>query len=253
MLILSMLALGAVIGFVGAGGAGVTITLLTVGFGVPIHTALAVALAAMVFTTLSGAISHFRQHEVIVRTGAIVGGSGMLGAIIGANVSNIMPSADLSLMTSLMILSSAVILYIKIYHAAWLSAHFPVRKTLLTGRRLWLYGIPIGIAAGFLSGAFGIGAAAYIQLALMVVFGVPLLQSIGTCMMIILPISASGGLGYLFNGRLDMMIFLQTLIGLTVGAWFGAKGSHLAPLPVLKFAIVALPTIGGIIMLLFHS
>ena len=47
---------------------------------------------------------------------------------------------------------------------------------------------------GFLSGAFGIGAAAYIQLALMVVFGVPLLQTIGTCMMVILPISAAGGL-----------------------------------------------------------
>ena len=43
MIFLSMLALGALIGFVGAGGAGVTITLLNVGFGVPIHEALAVA------------------------------------------------------------------------------------------------------------------------------------------------------------------------------------------------------------------
>ena len=73
MLFFSMLLLGAVIGFVGAGGAGVTITLLTVGFHVPIHTALAVALASMVFTMLSGTISHFRQKEVIVKTGAIIG------------------------------------------------------------------------------------------------------------------------------------------------------------------------------------
>ena len=252
MLLLSMLALGAFIGFVGAGGAGVVITLLTVGFGVPIHTALAVALASMVFTTLSGAVSHFRQHEVIVKTGAILGLGGAIGSIIGANVSNIMPAKILSLMTALMILSSAVILYIKIYHGEWLAAHFPVRRTLLTGRKLWLSGIPIGMANGFLAGAFGIGAAAYIQLALMVVFGVPLLQTIGTCMMIILPISASGGLGYLFNGRLDMAIFVQTLLGLMIGAWFGAKGTHLAPLPVLKAAIVALPTIGGIIMFMFH-
>lgn len=43
MLFLSMLVLGLLIGFVGAGGAGLTITLLTVGFDVPIHTALAVA------------------------------------------------------------------------------------------------------------------------------------------------------------------------------------------------------------------
>lgn len=195
-----MILLGAVIGFVGAGGAGVTITLLTVGFGVPIHTALAVALASMTFTMLSGAL----------------------------------------------------ILYVKLYHADWLNHHLHVRKTILTGRKLYIYGIPTGIVSGFLSGAFGIGAAAYIQIALMVIFGVPLLQSIGTCMMIILPISASGGLGYLASGHLDMWIFLQTLAGLTVGAWMGAKMTHLAPLPLLKASIVALPTIGGGIMVLFH-
>lgn len=71
-------------------------------------------------------------------------------------------------------------------------------------------------------------------------------------MMIILPISASGGLGYLASGHLDMWILLQTLAGLTVGAWMGAKMTHLAPLPLLKASIVALPTIGGGIMLLFH-
>lgn len=40
MIFLSMLLLGTLIGFVGAGGAGVTITLLTVGFNIPIHIAL---------------------------------------------------------------------------------------------------------------------------------------------------------------------------------------------------------------------
>ena len=252
MLFLSMLLLGAIIGFVGAGGAGVTIALLVVGFGVPIHTALAVALAAMVFTMISGTISHFREHEIIGKTGAIIGVSGIFGAFFGANVSNIMPSGDLSFATAFMLLSSAAILYVKIYHPKWLAAPLPVRETLLTGGKLYVYGIPIGIASGFLSGAFGIGAAAYIQLALMVVFGLPLVYAVGTTMMIILPISASGGLGYLVNGRLDMPIFLQTLFGLMIGAWFGAKATHLAPMPLLKFAIVALPAIGGITMMYFH-
>jgi len=252
MLFFSMLLLGVVIGFVGAGGAGVTITLLTVGFHVPIHTALAVALASMVFTMLSGTISHFRQKEVLVKTGAIIGLGGISGAFTGANVSNLMPADFLSTITGLMLFSSAIILYIKLYHDKWLAAHTPMRKELLAGRKLWIYGLITGAITGFLSGAFGIGAAAYIQLALMVIFGVPLLQTIGTCMMIILPISAAGGLGYLFNDRLDFMIFIQTLAGLMLGAWFGAKGTHLAPLPLLKAAIVALPTIGGITMILFH-
>ena len=250
MIFASMLILGALIGFVGAGGAGVTITLLVVGFGVPIHTALAVALASMVFTMLSGALSHFRQHEVIPKVGAIIGSGGIVGALLGAATSNILPAADLSFMTALMILSSAVILYIKLYHAEWLAAHFPVRETLLTGRKLWIYGILTGLICGFLSGAFGIGAAAYIQLAPMVVLGAPRSQAIGTCMMLSLPVSAAGGLGYLVSGHLDLSIFLQTLSGLMIGAWVGAKGTHLAPMPVLKFCIVAMPTIGGAIMMI---
>ena len=67
MIFVAMILLGSVIGFVGAGGAGVTITLLTVGFGVPVHTALAVALAAMTFTMISGTVSHYREHEVDVK------------------------------------------------------------------------------------------------------------------------------------------------------------------------------------------
>ena len=252
MLFFSMLLLGAMIGFVGAGGAGVTITLLTVGFGVPIHTALAVALSAMVFTMISGTISHLREHEVVIKTGVIIGAGGMAGAFIGANTSNLMPSKILSFMTAAMICLSAIILYIKLYQSEWLSRHTHIREEILTGRKLWIYGISAGIINGFLSGAFGIGAAAFIQISLLVVFGVPLLKSIGTCMMIILPISLAGGLGYLFNGRLDFPIFLQTLSGLMIGAWFGAKCTHLAPLPVLKVCIVAMPAIGGIIMMLFH-
>ena len=43
-----------------------------------------------------------------------------------------------------------------------------MHSELLTGHKLWIYGLITGIITGFLSGAFGIGAAAYIQLALMV-------------------------------------------------------------------------------------
>ena len=252
MIFLSMLFLGALIGFVGAGGAGVVITLLTVGFGVPIHTALGVALASMVFTMISGAVSHFREGEVVVKTGAVLGAGGVLGALLGAEVSNVMPSEELGFMTALMLLLSAFTLYMKVYRADFLDRFFHVRESMFAGKKLVVYGVLLGFINGFLSGAFGIGAAAFIQLTLLCVFGVPLLQSIGTCMMVILPISAAGGLGYMLNGRLDFNIFMQTLLGLMIGAFVGAKCTHLAPRPLLKAAIVAMPTVGGLIMLIFH-
>lgn len=184
MIFLSMLILGGFIGFVGAGGAGVTITLLTVVFDVPIHTALGIALASMVFTMISGVVSHLREHEVVVKTGIVIGLGGVIGAFIGAEFSDTIPENILSVCTAAMIILSAVILYIKVYQTEFMDRHIHIRYEQLTGRKFYIYGIITGIINGFLSGAFGIGAAAFIQITLLVVFGVPLLKSIGTCMLI---------------------------------------------------------------------
>lgn len=151
-----------------------------------------------------------------------------------------------------MIILSALILYIKVYHNDLLNKYLKVPTTSLAGKKFYIYGILVGCINGFLSGAFGIGAATFIQISLLIIFGVLLLKSIGTCMLIILPISASGGLGYLTSGNLDFTIFLQTVAGLMIGAFISSKFTHLAPKPILKFAIVAMPTIGGLILLLFH-
>lgn len=250
MIFLAMLLLGVMIGFVGAGGAGVTITLLVVGFHVPMHAALAVALAAMIFTTLSGAYSHFKEGEVVVKTGAVLGIGGMLGSFGGANVSMLLDDELVRYMTSYIMLLSAILLYLKVYRSEWLNSLFHFPDHLLDGRKLYAYGLLAGTVNGFISGAFGIGAAAFIQLTLLIIFGVPLIKAIGTCMMVILPISIAGGLGYLLHGQLDFSIFWQTLIGQFIGAYIGAKLTHLAPLPLLKFCIVAMSTTGGVVLLL---
>ena len=250
MIFLAMLLMGMIIGFVGAGGAGVTIALLVVGFDIPMHMALAVALTAMIFTTLSGAYSHFREGEVVVKTGLVLGLGGTFGAFAGANVSMSLPPETVRLLTSWIMLFSAVLLYLKVYQSQWLDSKFKFPDHLLTGPKLYIYGILAGTINGFISGAFGIGAAAFIQLTLLIIFGVPLLQAIGTCMMVILPISIAGGFGYLINGQLDFHLFIQTLGGQFIGAYLGAKLTHLAPRPILKFTIVAMSTLGGLILLL---
>lgn len=68
-------------------------------------------------------------------------------------------------------------------------------------------------------------------------------------MLVILPISVSGGLGYLVNGHLDFYIFLQTLGGLTIGAYLGAKLTRLASRNTLRYIVLSMPTIGGMMLL----
>lgn len=246
----AMILLGALLGFAGAGGAGLTITLLTVGFGVPIHTALGVALAAMSFTMLSGAISHFREGDVLLRLGLTTGVAGMVGAFLGARVSDALPGDILSKATAALMLASSVLLYFILFRKDMLDKFVAKHASKAQGLSFYLHALVIGVVTGFLSGAFGIGATAFIQISLMLFFGVSLYNAIGTTMLVILPISVSGGLGYLFNGHLDLYIFLQTLGGLTLGAYFGAKLTRLASRDVLRYIIMCMPTTGGILLLL---
>jgi len=252
MIFVGMLAMGMLLGFVGAGGSGMTIALLVAGYGVPMHEALAVAITAMIFTMISGTISHLREGEVEVRIGLVIGGAGMIGAFIGAQLANRLPTKELGFFTAMMMFLSAVIMYIRLYHREWLERHIRIRKNPPEGRELLTLGTVTGIAMGFMSGAFGIGATAFIQLALLILFGVPLLKSIGTCMLVILPISVAGSLGYIMNGRLEMGIFVQTFLGLVTGSFIGAKFTHLAPRSVLTAVITVTPFVGGLVIYLWR-
>jgi uncharacterized membrane protein YfcA len=64
-IVATMFAVGLLLGFVGAGGSGFIIAILTVGFGFSIHTSLGTALAAMVFSSMSGAFSHYREGNIV--------------------------------------------------------------------------------------------------------------------------------------------------------------------------------------------
>ena len=81
MIFAGMLAMGFLLGFCGAGGSGMTIALLVAGYGVPMHKALAVAITAMIFTMISGTVSHLREGEVEVKMGLVIGGAGLYAAV----------------------------------------------------------------------------------------------------------------------------------------------------------------------------
>src|SRR5690606_34597784 len=86
-----MFVVGVLIGFIGAGGAGVMVSILTLVFGLSIHTAVGTALGAMLFTTVSGSYSHFREGNVVIKPGVILGLGGMVGAVAGADLSQLIP------------------------------------------------------------------------------------------------------------------------------------------------------------------
>jgi len=248
LIVLVMFMLGLVLGFVGAGGAGVVIAILTVVFQIPIHTALGTSLSAMVFTTMSGAYSHFREGNVVMKNGLAVGVFGAIGAFIGAYIAAMMPEHLLKWMTACMLFLSAILLWLKVTFYSEEVLLPGGNKPMLVGLKFWLTACGLGIVTGVLSGTFGIGATPFIQIGLLVLFSMTIYQSAGTTMLVILPIALLGGLGYMIGGYLDITLLLKVTIGLMTGAYMGAKFTKRLPPAVLKTAMVLVPILGGLML-----
>lgn len=98
----------------------------------------------------------------------------------------------------------------------------------------------IGLAAGVLSGLFGIGGGIVIVPALLFFAKFQPQMATGTSLgALLLPVGALGAWQYWKAGNLDFRASLLIAAGLFFGAFFGARIAQALPAPVLKksFAI----------------
>ncbi|MCP3763374.1 sulfite exporter TauE/SafE family protein [Domibacillus sp. A3M-37] len=244
LIVLMMFLLGTLFGFIGAGGAGFVIAVLTVFFGVPIHMALGTSLAAMAFTSISGAYSHYHEGNTHVKIGLIVGGFAAAGSFGGAKLAAVIPEESLHWLTAGMLFLSAFLLFIKLLFLKDTSKPVDEKSHVI-----WIKGIFLGLLAGTLSGTFGIGSAPFIQIGLMILLHLTIRQSVGTTMLVIVPLAIGGGIGYFSEGFIDVFLLLKVLIGTACGAYIGAKFTNIVPKPVLKSAIILTPTAAAVLLL----
>jgi uncharacterized membrane protein YfcA len=83
--------IGLTVSIFGGGGGGFFVPVLILIFGVTPQVAVATSLAAVLPTTAVSAFSHYRQGNVDIRTGLILGIGGIIGTLIGATIANIIP------------------------------------------------------------------------------------------------------------------------------------------------------------------
>jgi hypothetical protein len=84
--------------------------------------------------------------------------------------------------------------------------------------------LAIGLAAGLLSGLFGIGGGILIVPALLLVGRMQPATATGTSLgALLLPVGALGAWQYYKNGHVDIRASLLIALGLLVGAFFGAR------------------------------
>lgn len=99
----------------------------------------------------------------------------------------------------------------------------------------------VGLAAGLLSGLFGIGGGILMVPALVLLANFQTKLAIGTSLgALVLPVGILGAYTYYQHGNLSIKTSLLLASGLILGAWVGARFAQMIPGPTLQrmFAVL---------------
>ncbi len=243
-----MFLVGILLGFIGAGGGGVLIGILSGVFGLEIDKAIGTALAAMCVVTIFGAVSHYREGHVAPRIGLIVGVTGIVGAALGAELGQMAPDRVLELGAGLTLWFLAFLVWLRTGMVARSTATETYREPLTRNEEA-LRGIVLGGTGGVAAGFLGVGMAPYLQLGFLTSLRLSLVQTIGTTMLTLVFISGSAATVLARHGDVSARHLVAAIIGLSAGSYIGAKFTSRAPYRVLRTTVVLVPIVAGALVL----
>jgi uncharacterized membrane protein YfcA len=218
--------IGIFVSALGGGGGGLYAPVLILLFGIPTQTAIATSLASVLPTTVAGAFSHYREGNVDVRTGLILGVGGIAGTLIGVYIANLIPPILLQRILGAFILIMLVPMLrsalkrrkkMKNGEIADISGY----STRLTGTKRIIASF-FGVAGGILAGVFGISGTPPVTAGLYSL-GLPAILVVGTTVFVLIFNSAAGIGGYFLSGRLDVPLVILLGGGAVIGAFIGPK------------------------------
>lgn len=108
----------------------------------------------------------------------------------------------------------------------------------------WLRAAAIGVAAGLLSGLFGVGGGIIMVPLLVAWFALDQRRASATSLLAIVPIATASASGYALNGNIDLASGLLLLIGGVVGGQLGTRLLPRTPIATLQlwFGILSVAT-----------
>lgn len=220
----------------GLGGGAFVVPLLTIVLGVDIKYAIGASLISIIATSSGAAAAYVKKGFVNLRLAMLLGIPTTLGAIAGAFLAMIVPANLLSVIFgAVLIISAYLSIQIRdlppeqqkidpLAERLELSGSYPAIKGIVVYKvRNVPGGSLIMLIAGILSGLLGVGSGAIKVLALDQVMRVPFKVSTATSnLMIGVTAATSSGL-YFSRGYVDPGLSMPVMLGVLVGAFFGAK------------------------------
>ena len=203
---------GVLAGLFGVGGGVLMTPGIQVLLGAPPIVALATPLPAIFPTALAGALAYRRGAELDTRAAGWLVGPGLVGAALGAWLTDHVDTTPLLLATALLLGWQAVAI---------------IREARRRGRREGREATApilggIGAVAGFVSGLLGIGGGLVMVPLLVGWLGMPLKRALGTSLLVIVALVVPGTIVHAALGHIDWAICLALMVGGVPGARLGA-------------------------------
>ncbi len=214
---------GAVVGLFlavfGGGGSVLAAPLLLYVVGVrDPHEAIGTSAAGVAANALAGLAGHARAGRVKWRCAAVFAGAGLAGSLIGSSIAKQVDGQRLLLFFAMAMAAIAI------------SMLRPQRSAgnpeVRLDRRLLLRLAPMGLAAGFAAGFFGIGGGFLIVPGLMAAAALTLAHAQASSLLSVAIFGAATSANYAVSGLVDWRLVLALVLG-------GAAGT-LAGLPIAR-------------------
>jgi len=221
------LAIGAILGLIGAGGAVLAVPAFLYLFGFTPLAATTASLAIVASSAAAGAIPRIRASQVRIKQALIFWSLGIAGAFAGSRLALAIPERILVLGFAAVMIGASVAMWRK--SSAEEGANSPKRA-------VWL--LPtVAIGVGVLTGLFGVGGGFLIVPALVLVFGLPFAMATGTSL-IVVALTSVTALGFRFDSwsSVNWGIPVLVIIGGLVGAVLASRGSSRVPRRILERA-----------------
>lgn len=262
---------GLLSGLLGIGGGTIMVPLFRLAFGMPAIQATATSLLAIIPTSLSGCVGHFRNRTCVIGVGLAAGLAGACTSPAGVHLASISPSWAIMLAAAVIIGYSAFTMLkkglampkeagslkasaatAKAGAKATVPAERPAR--VRATRRQTVVGVAAGAVAGLASGYVGVGGG-FLMVPLFIQFGgISMRQASGTSLIAVTLLAIPGAIAQVMLGNVHILAGLVLSLGSIPGALVGANLVKYVPERTLRLLfggfllVVALILVGNEIM-----
>lgn len=238
-LALSMLA-GVSLGLLGGGGSILTVPILVYVAGVPARAAITMSLVVVGMVSALGTLLYARLGLVRLRAALVFGGAGIVGALLGARLTQRVSERWLLTLFAILMLIVAV--------SMARTRREPVALDWVEPRLAAM--VAVGLGVGVLTGFLGVGGGFVIVPALLWAGRLPMKDAIGTSLATIALSSTSGLLGHLGQAQIDWALTAEFVACAGAGMFVGQVAARRVRAERLRQAFAALVAAVGLVILL---